>query len=203
MIGKTLTFFSALVLSILTNSCGSKAVELINRHYGDDTMSKKILVAYATRAGSTMEVADSLGKVIAESGCQVDVLPVKKVKSTEGYDAVVLGTAVRMGKIMPEIVSFTKKNKAKLGKLPVAAFVVCLTMKDDTPENRKTVSAYLDPVKKEVGLADEGLFAGKLDVAKLGFFSRFIMTKMVKTPDADHRDWKKIREWGAKLFQKN
>ena len=37
-----------------------------------------------------------------------------------------------------------KDNQDILGRLPIAYFVVCLTMKDNTAENRSTVMAYLD-----------------------------------------------------------
>ena len=126
----------------------------------------------------------------------------KAVQLLDGYEAVVLGTAVRMGRPMPGVVRFAKAKKAALSKIPVAAFTVSLIMEKDTPENRKTAAAYLDPVRNEISLVEEEMFAGKMDFSKLGLFSRFIMTKMVKSAESDSRDWEKIREWADNLSEK-
>ena len=162
-------------------------------------MTKNILIAYATRAGSTMEIADSVGKILAESGVGVEVMPVKAVGRVADYSAVVLGSAVRMGSIMPELMKFVKTHKTELQKMPVAAFAVCMSMKDDTPEKRKESESYLDGLRKEVPLVSEGFFAGRMDYKKLNFFVRFMIKNMIKTPEGDFRDWKKIREWAEKV----
>ena len=51
----------------------------------------KILVAYATMAGSTVEVAQGVGEEIAKSGYQVDILPINEIKDLQAYDGVVIG----------------------------------------------------------------------------------------------------------------
>jgi menaquinone-dependent protoporphyrinogen oxidase len=57
-------------------------------------MRPRILVAYASRAGSTAEVAEVIGRVLREGGPEVDVCPVGDVHSLAGYDALVLGSAI-------------------------------------------------------------------------------------------------------------
>jgi menaquinone-dependent protoporphyrinogen oxidase len=54
-------------------------------------MSSAVLVAFATRYGSTREVADAIAATMRESGISVDVQPAKEVRSLDGYGAVVLG----------------------------------------------------------------------------------------------------------------
>ena len=192
-------FIAALVLC----SCGTPGVNMIETNYGGAAgMAGKILVAYATRAGSTAEVADFIGKTLAKSGAAVDVRPVKKVKSLNGYTAVVAGSGIRAGRVYSEITGFVKDHKAELNTIPTVFFVVNMTMKDDTPENRAIVNAYLDPLRAEVTPVDVGLFAGTMKYDRLGFFARFAVTRMVKTPEGDFRDWNAIEAWTNALAPK-
>ncbi|MBE9508223.1 MAG: flavodoxin domain-containing protein [Chloroflexi bacterium] len=154
-----------------------------------------ILVAYATKAGSTAEVAAEIGRVIeSKGGCQVDVRPVGKLKEVGGYDAVIIGSAIRAGKWLPEATKFVEKHRDALSQVPVALFAVCLTLSEDTEENRRTVAAYLDPVREVVQPVDVGLFAGVMDYSKLSFILRLMM-KAMKSPEGDFRDWEVIRAW--------
>jgi hypothetical protein len=69
---------------------------------GETSMKKRILVAYATRAGSTAEIAQAIAETLTARGYAVDVRPVKEKPSLDGCAAVVLGSAVRMGAWLPE-----------------------------------------------------------------------------------------------------
>lgn len=159
----------------------------------------KILVAYATKAGSTAEVAAEIGRVMeSEGGCQVDVCPVSKLNGVDGYDAVVIGSAIRGGRWLPEATKFVEKNRDALSRVPVALFTVCLTLKDDTEENRRTVAAYLDSVHELVQPVDVGLFAGAMDYNKLPLILRLLM-KAMKAPEGDFRDWEAIRAWAGQV----
>jgi len=159
----------------------------------------KILVTYATKAGSTAEVAAEIGRVIeSKGGCQVDVCPVGKLNGVDGYDAVVIGSAIRAGKWLPEATKFVEKHRDALGRVPVALFTVCLTLKDDTEENRRTVAAYLDPVRQVVQPVEVGLFAGVMDYSKLPFILRLLM-KAMKSPQGDFRDWEAITSWATDI----
>ena len=158
-------------------------------------MDQKILVAYATWAGSTAEVAEEIVKVLRETGSTVDVLPAKDVSDIGSYKAVVLGTAVRMGKLQGDAVKFMDSNREALSRMPVAYFLVCLTMKEPTEENCQQAESFLDPLKERIEPMDVGLFAGKLDPKKLPFFFRMFM----KSAEGDYRDWNAIRSWAADL----
>jgi len=159
----------------------------------------KILIAYATKAGSTSEVAAEIGRVVESKGdCKVDVYPVGELKEVGGYDAVIIGSAIRVGKWLPEAIEFVEKHRDALSQVPVAFFIVCLTLKEDTQENRRTVAAYLDPVREMVQSVDVGLFAGVMDYAKLPFTFRLMM-KAMKSPEGDFRDWAAIRAWADQV----
>ena len=191
-----------MMVSSLLACCGAKDINLIENSYGEKGMPKSILVVYGTWAGSTAEVADFIGRTVAEGGYRVDVKPVESVKSLAGYHAVVIGSAIRAGKVKPEVMDFVKNHKSALEKIPSAYFVVCMTMKDDTPDNRKTVNAYLDPLREQVAPVDAGLFAGKMDYSKLGFFARMAVKYFVKVPEGDFRNWNVIKAWTRSLIPK-
>jgi menaquinone-dependent protoporphyrinogen oxidase len=97
---------------------------------------------------------------------------------------------------MPEAVDFVETNQEALTQMPVAYFVVCATLQQDTEENRRTVAAYLDPLRQLVEPVKEGLFAGAIDRSKLPLPLRLIL-KAMKAGEGDWRDWDAIRAWAA------
>jgi menaquinone-dependent protoporphyrinogen oxidase len=161
-------------------------------------MNDRILVAYATRAGSTTEVAQTIARALTAAGAAVDVCPVKEVNDLSPYRAVVLGSPIRMGRWLPEAFAFLKAHQAELSRVPVAYFVTCVTLTSNTVENRRTVDAYLDPARAILRPASVGLFAGALDGSKVNFLDR-LMIKAIKTPEGDFRKWDEIHLWGESL----
>jgi len=192
-----------LLLFISSNYGEASEINLIENSYGENKpMTSRILVAYGTRAGSTAEVADAIGKKIAAAGAMVDVKPVKKVQTLNGYQAVILGSAIRRGAVLPEVTDFVKSHKDKLGKIPVAYFIVCMILREDTEESRKKAASYLDSLRAEVNAVDTGMFAGKLDYSKLNFVDAFVVEHIIGTPEGDLRDWNQINTWAINLLPK-
>jgi menaquinone-dependent protoporphyrinogen oxidase len=160
----------------------------------EDAMNDRVLITYATRAGSTAEVASAIGETIGGRGFLVDVKPVKENPSPDGYKAVIMGSAVRMGGWLAEAVNFIKNNQAALNNMPVALFTVHILNLGEDEESRTGRLAYLKGVRPLVKPVDEVFFAGRLNPEKLPFVDR-LMAKMVKPPIGDLRDWDKIRAW--------
>jgi len=164
-------------------------------------MSDKILIAYATWIGSTGEVAQTIGQTVADDGAAVDVLAAQDVSDVSAYRAVVLGTAIRAGQVHPDALTFVGAHREALSRVPVAYFVVCLTMSRDTEENRCTVDAYLDVVRRrapQVKPVDVGLFAGALDYGKLTPPIKATLEAR-KVPEGDFRAWEAIHAWAANV----
>jgi menaquinone-dependent protoporphyrinogen oxidase len=162
---------------------------------------KKVLIAYASRCGTTGGVAEAIGKVLCDRGAVVDVRLVRNVNDLSPYHAIIVGSAIRMGKWLPEAAGFVKNNQDTLNRLPIAYFVVCVTMKDDTAENRSKVLAYLDPVRKEaprIQPVATGLFPGAMNFNKLSFVHKTIL-KAKGVSEGDFRDWTAIRTWAEGL----
>jgi len=169
---------------------------------GGNEMSDQaqVLVAYASGCGSTGEVAETIGQTLCEAGAAVDVRLAKDVTDVSSYRAVIVGSAIRMGRWLPEAMQFVEGHRETLSRVPLACFLTCMTLakEGDAEENRRTVAAYLDPVREMVQPVDVGFFAGVMNYSKLSFVYRMMM-KGMGTPEGDFRDWEGIRAWAADL----
>lgn len=197
------TFYSIIIfLALFINACVSQPKPLVSKNYEEQTddLQGNVLVAYATRAGSTIEVADSIAYAIAGKGYIVELKHIDEVSDLSPYSAIIFGSAIRMGNVTPEMKKFVESNKVQLESIPTAYFIVCLTMKDDTPENREKVAEYLTPLRTLVQPFAEGYFAGKMDYSRLKRFDRFVAKRLVKAPEGDFREWNKIRKWAEELL---
>jgi menaquinone-dependent protoporphyrinogen oxidase len=176
---------------------GSEFIESSCQDAG--TIKKKVLISYASRCGSTGGVAEAMGQVLCGMGASADIRLVGNVNDLSPYHAVIVGSAIRRGKWLPEAVGFVKDNQDMLGRLPIAYFVVCLTMMDNTAENRSTVMAYLDPVRKEAPKIQPvavGLFPGAVNFGKLSFVDT-MMLKAKGVSEGDYRDWPAVKAWAS------
>ncbi len=165
---------------------------------GDQMNSQNVLIAYASKAGSTAEAAEKMGGILAQRGFTVDVMPVNKVQDLNAYNQVILGSAIRMGSVLPEMSKFIEANAAALTAKPYHFFVLCLTMFEDTPENLEKTKAFLNPIRALAAPSSEGLFAGTMNRKKLSLLDRLI-ANMVKAPEGDYRDWTAIETWTQAL----
>lgn len=173
----------------------TRAPETPELIYGKgNPMNNRILVTYATRAGSTDEVAAAIGETIGARGFSVDVKPVKENPQVDGYQAVLVGSAIRFGQWLPEAVEFVKNNQQALNRVPVALFTVHIMNLGDDEQSRSNRMAYLSAVRPRIKPVDEVFFHGEIDPARLSFLERLI-GQIVKAPVGDFRDWDKIRGW--------
>ena len=159
---------------------------------------RRVLVAYAGWAGSTAGVAERIAEVMNRSGFAAEARRAGDVKDVAAFDAVVLGAAVRAGKLHPDARKFAARNTAELNSRPFAAFVVCLAMTSADEKGRAQAETYLEPVRRMVRPACEGRFAGAYDPQKLGFLGRQVM-RMIKAAPGDFRKWDEIETWAAGL----
>lgn len=164
-------------------------------------MCKHFLVAFASRFGSTADVADAIGMVLEQSGAFADVRPVSEITHLDRYDGVILGSAIRSGKWLPEAIQFLEAHRSVLARMPVAYFTLCLTLRKDTADNRRTVFSYHAPLVRdfpEVRPVSIGMFAGMIDFADLPPATRR-MARRASIPEGDFRDWSQIRDWALSV----
>lgn len=167
-------------------------------------MSIRILVTYASRAGSTAGVAEAIGRTLSEKGAQVDVIPMGDVKDLSPYEAVVAGSAIRAARWLPEAVQFIQTHRSTLAQKRFAMFTVCITLAMSNSEQyRSAVANWVAPVRALVKPLNEGLFAGMLDFSKLPVNWETLKLRLTVAlgifPRGDRRDWNAIHTWASSL----
>jgi menaquinone-dependent protoporphyrinogen oxidase len=177
----------------------SPSVTLPESALGDRNASKKILIAYASKCGSTGEVATAIGQTFAQNAARVDVMPLKDVTDISSYRVILVGSAIRVGKWLPEAASFVRENLAALQRVPTAYFTVCMTMVEDTPASLAKAAGFVEPVRAVLAPAAEGYFAGKVDPERLSFIDS-TMLKAKSVPVGDFRNWDKIKGWAQATY---
>ena len=179
-------------------------------------------------AGSTAEVAQAVGEEIAKGGSQVDVLPLDEVQDLDDYDAVVVGAPMIMGWHRGAL-RFLRKNRRAFQRIPLAAFVMAMSLtqtaetsvggvpvyvdeelpKPPAQEGRLNfreryarLSNYLRPILKATRPAKPasiGVFGGRMEYGRLKWWAVLFAMLIVQTPAGERRNWTAIRSWAASL----
>ena len=163
-------------------------------------MDKKVLVAYATKHGSTAEIAEKIGQVLREAGLDTDVLPASRVDDVSPYDAVVLGSAVYIGGWQKNATKFLSTNEQALVEKEVWLFSSGPTGEGDLVELAegwrfpKSLQSLADRIQPR----DITLFHGALAEDGLNFIQKW-MLKNVGAPLGDFRDWEAITAWATQI----
>jgi menaquinone-dependent protoporphyrinogen IX oxidase len=189
---------------------------------------KKVLVAFATMAGSTAEVAQVVGEELGRGGAQVDVVPIAEVKGLGGYDAVVVGAPMILGWHRAAL-RFLRRHRTALERVPLAVFVtaISLTQTDETAvdgvpvmvddelpkppqtagrmsfrERYASLTSYCRPILRAAGPAKPvsiGVFAGRLEYGRLKWWAVLFVMVVIQAAAGDRRNWTAIRTWAAGL----
>ena len=165
-------------------------------------MTKQVLVTYATRYGSTEEVASQIAETLRKNGLVVAIQPLREVKSLVDYKSVVLGTALYMFRLHKDTHHFLTRNREALMKLPTAVFVLGPTHEPHDPQEwqnsrmqmEKELAKY--PWFKPVALE---MFGGKYDPTSLHFPLNLMAGQ---EPASDIRNWETIHSWSNSLLEK-
>jgi menaquinone-dependent protoporphyrinogen oxidase len=166
-------------------------------------MSTSILVTYASSYGSTQEVAEDIAATLRAQGAEVDLRPIREVRTLTGYSAVVLGAPLYMFHWHKDAHHFLAKFQRDLvNGLPVAIFAggPIEDSVEQWQDRRRDLDQelakhpWLTPVSVQ-------LIGGKFDPAKLRF-PYSLLPALRKMPACDLRDWEAIRAWASALPEK-
>jgi len=164
--------------------------------------SRRVLVVYASKCGATGEVAARMADNLCAQGLSVDLARARDIRSVDQYSHIVLGSAVYMGKVLNESLDFAEKFLTAASDKQIAVFDVCLTMKENTPENVQTALGYLDGFREFFTPALVGTFAGRIDLGTLPFLYRQFAQADSEgiLAEGDYRDWSAIDAWASSIY---
>jgi menaquinone-dependent protoporphyrinogen oxidase len=154
-------------------------------------MTTRVLVTVASRHGATTAIGDAICRTLVGRGLDVTALPPEQVGDVTAYDAVVLGSAVYMGRWLDPAKRFVERYGDALGERPVWLFSSGPIGDPPKPAGDPPEVAA---VVERLGARGHEVFNGRLDRSRLGFSERLIV-KGVKAPDGDFRDWEVVRTW--------
>jgi menaquinone-dependent protoporphyrinogen oxidase len=164
----------------------------------EETM-KPVLVAYATKYGSTREVAEAIAATLGEHGLPTEARPAREVSSLDGYSAVVLGGALYYFMWHRGARRFLSRHRTALATMPVAVFSMG-PFGEDAPSELAEARKPMDRVLAKhpaVAPVSTAVFGGRLDPALLRFPDA--NPGMKAMPASDARDWDVIRAWAEAL----
>lgn len=172
-------------------------LELPSFSYGEQG-GKRVLIAYTSATGSTVDIAAAIGTTLGERGFAVDVRPIVDRPALAGYQAVLVGSPVHGAHWLPEAVDFVSANQADLNALPAALFTVHFFFRGKSEGAQKQRLAYLEQVRPLVPQADVVFFGGRFDQRTAAYGLPKWLARL--TPTMDVRDWDAIRAWAQAVF---
>jgi menaquinone-dependent protoporphyrinogen oxidase len=160
-------------------------------------MNTKVLVTYASKYGSTQEIAEKIGSELCQAGLQADVIPVNGVRDLTPYQAVILGSGVYIGHWNKEAAAFLQNNEKALAERLVWLFSSGPTGEGDPVELLEgwRLPAALLPVADRIQPRDTAVFHGYINPEKLNFIQKWVLKSIVKKPFGDFRNWDMINRW--------
>lgn len=152
-----------------------------------------VLIVYASKHGSTEQVARGIGEKLRGLGLTTAVERAAGVDDLSGFRAVLLGGSIYVGRWHHDARAFLRRHRETLRQLPFAVFA--LGPGKDTPEDfansRKQLDHWLEKTP-ELEPRAVAVFGGVIEPERL----RFPFNHM---PKLDLRDWAEIRRWAASL----
>ncbi len=153
----------------------------------------RVLIAHASKYGSTAEVAEAVGDTLADCGFDCDVVQAQGVEVIDGYDLVVLGSGLYMTRLHKDAQRFLKRHRKALARVPFAVFAMGPLSAE--PREIDKVRPQLEHAlaqMPELHPFATAIFGGVIVPERLHFpFNRM--------PAGDHRDWDEIRRFAGSL----
>jgi len=138
-------------------------------------------------------MAERIAGALAARGIDAEARPIDEVAEVGGYDAVVLGSGIYVGRWLSEARRFAEDNAATLTTMPVWLF-------SSGPLGGSEGAEPADgaTLAELTGAREHRVFAGRLDRTRLGPAERLIV-RFVRPPEGDERDWAAVDRFAADI----
>jgi menaquinone-dependent protoporphyrinogen oxidase len=157
-------------------------------------MTMQVLVAYATKHGSTGEIAEAVGATLRDAGLDVDVRGAREVQTLAPYGAVVLGSALYSAHWQRDANRFVKRHLAELQRRPVWLF--SSGPLDHSAEFADIpLTEHVAPEVAPIGARGHRTFGGRLVEGTPGVDASLLATHRV----GDFRNWVQIEAWARMI----
>lgn len=154
----------------------------------------EVLVAFATKMGSTEEIADVIAEELRGAGVSVDVFPADSAPDPAGYRAVVVGSAIYLRRWRRAALRYLRRHRAALRNRPVWLFQSGPCGGADSAR----VPFAARRIAGHIGAATPVTFGGRLDRAHaVGPVARWVASSTELS--GDNRDWESIRAWARDI----
>lgn len=168
-----------------------------------------ILVAYATRHGSTAAIAERIAATLRAAGLAAEARPVTEVRDVAPYDAVIIGSAAYMYHWLKDATAFAKRHRAELRQRPVWLFSsgplgTDLVDKEGNDILEASRPKEFDELAGLLQPRGERVFFGAWDpdAPPIGLGERMLHllpASKAALPAGDFRDWPAIEAWAAEI----
>lgn len=166
----------------------------------DDEAGVRVLVVYASRFGSTREIAERIGGRLSAQGLQVDVRKVDAADDIEPYDAIVFGSPIFGQRWLAEAETWIRRRRGVLSGYPTWLFSVG-TFGDDRrglgplvrhePRGSRALREVITP-------RDYRVFAGVIERDRWPWPSR-LLYRACGGRFGDNRAWAEIDGWADSI----
>jgi menaquinone-dependent protoporphyrinogen oxidase len=157
----------------------------------------RALVASAGKHGATNEIAIEIGRTLTDHGVDTEVLDVEDVSALDGFDAVILGSAVYIGHWLKPATKFAEAHTDELRARPTWLFSSG-PIGDPPRPPQEQEAGKADKLLVTTGAREHRVFAGKIDKGQLSFPERAVV-RTVGAAEGDYRDWNEIRAWATDI----
>ena len=155
----------------------------------------RIMVSAASRHEATTEVAHAIATALERADIEVDERRPEDVVHLDGYDGVVLGSAIYAGHWLKPAKDLVERTSSRMRALPVWLFS---TGPIGVPLKPEGLPVDVAPMLEQSGAREHRIFAGRLDKRQLGFGEKMLV-RMVGATDSDYRPWDEIEAWAREI----
>lgn len=152
----------------------------------------RILIVTASKHGSTKGIGEELAKELDRHHVEVVQAEAEGAPSPVGFDAVILGSAVYMGRWIDALKRYVHDHQDALREVPV--FLFSSGPLSAGPPKATDTPADAAPMVEATRAREHVVFAGRLDRDQLSFFERTV-AKLIQAPFHDFRPWNEIDAW--------